>query len=174
MLRSWYFPSGSSLCWFTLSPSKHSTADAKLFDVLCFCTSMLNHASDEGVKSNGCTTQSGSVKRSSWPISGSSVAAVMPSLIHGRCLGCRLELATEVTESNLPDWEFWKNCVWLHSCRCQVVSGGVRSSLHSQWPQILGIKHLQVIHVKCFQTYSLMHHTCPHENGQLFGKALPL
>lgn len=172
--RSWYFPSGSSLCWFTLSPSKHSTADAKLFDVLRFCTSTLNHTSDEGVKSNVCTTQSRSVKRSSRPISGSSVAAVMPSLIHGRCLGCRLELATEVTESDPPDWEFWKNCVWLHSCRCQVVSGGVGPSLQSQWPQILGSKLLQIIHVKGFQIYSLMHHTCPQEKGLLFGKALLL
>lgn len=55
-----------------------------------------SHLKKGGRKSNVWIIHRGSEKRSSRPISGSSVAAVtLPSLIHGGCLGCSLELAAE-------------------------------------------------------------------------------
>lgn len=86
---------GARLCWFTSSSSAHAEG-ASPFDSLWLCTSTPNHTSEEGRKSNVWIIHCGSEKRSRRPISGPSVAAVtLPSLIHGGCLGCSLELAAE-------------------------------------------------------------------------------
>lgn len=87
------FPWGPGCVGSLWAPQKE---DASLFDLLWFGTSTPNHTSEEGRQSNVWIIQRGSEKRSGRPISGSSLAAVtLPSLIHGRCLGCRLELAAE-------------------------------------------------------------------------------